>query len=274
MDIPDYFLEKQCAGFLNTPELWNSTQFGVQQFNFPAIELTNFSPNPIPQNIRLGHQLEYICKQLLNYSNRYTVLLHNFPIYKDKQTLGEIDFILKDTKTKELIHLELTYKFYIINSEILDPLQCLIGPNKRDSFLAKLEKIKNKQFKLLHSYEGAKALEENAINNANIKHQACFKGQLFKKHGTATSLIQPLNNNCIVGYWLRFNDFISDAFKSFQYYIPSKSEWVVEPQNAVQWTSYLNTKDTLTTHMLNKNSPMVWMKKSENHFEKFFVVWW
>ncbi|MEO9891140.1 DUF1853 family protein [Aurantibacter sp.] len=272
--MPYHFLHKQCAGFINTPPLWNTEQFGVQQFEFPDIELSYFTPTPIPKNIRLGHQMEYICKQLLNHSKRYEVLLHNLPIYRGKQTLGEIDFILKDTSTEQLIHVELTYKFYIINPDITDPIHNLIGPNKRDAFFAKIQKIKNKQFQLLHSFEGAQALQENNISPTNIVHQACFKGQIFKPYDAAIATLHPINEDCIAGYWLRLDDLKKDAFETFQFYIPSKSEWVIEPHEDVEWIVHLQAIVALTTHMLRKNAPMVWMKKSATDFKKFFVVWW
>ncbi|WP_339704324.1 DUF1853 family protein [uncultured Kriegella sp.] len=272
--MQDQFLEKQCIGFLNTPPLWDTEQFDVQQFEFPDIDLPDFSPTAIPQNIRLGHQMEYICKQFLDHSNRHEVLLHNFPIYKDKQTLGEIDFILKETSTEQLIHMELTYKFYIIDPDIADPLYNLIGPNKRDVFFAKIQKIKNKQFQLLHSVEGAQALQEKNINHKGIVHQACFKGQIFKPYGATITTMHPINEDCIRGYWLRFDDFKKDEFATFQFFIPSKTEWVIEPQEAVQWASHLKTIASIATHMLRKNAPMVWKKKSDTAFEKFFVVWW
>ncbi|MBM1107073.1 DUF1853 family protein [Aurantibacter crassamenti] len=272
--MQNHFLEKQCAGFLNTPPLWAKDQFGMHQFEFPTIDLTDFSPTPIPQNIRLGHQIEYICKQFLDHSKRYEVLVHNLPIYKDKQTLGEIDFILKDVSTEQFIHVELTYKFYIMNPDITEPIHSLIGPNKRDAFFAKMEKIKNKQYQLLHSVEGAHALKEIGIDHTNIEHQTCFKGQVFKKYGAASTSMHPLNQDCICGYWLRLDEFKGEEFRAFQFYIPSKSEWVMQPHEKAKWTSRKNIIEAITIQMLQKKAPMVWMKKSTTDFEKFFVVWW
>ena len=48
--------------------------------------------------------------------------------------MGEIDFILRDTETQQLIYVELTYKSYIINPNIFEPLNlrplnpnCIVG---------------------------------------------------------------------------------------------------------------------------------------------------
>lgn len=268
------FVLSQCIGFLKTPPTWLDEEFGIQQFNFPKIQLTNLSLNPIPQKIRLGHQMEHVFKQLIEHSPNYDLLLHNLPIRRGKQTLGEIDFILKDVVTKKLIHIELTYKFYIINPEISEPINRLIGPNRRDMFSLKIEKIKSKQFKLLHSKEGIHALANKNISHDSISHKVCFKAQLFKPYGVKTSNIGPLNQDCICGFWLRYDDFNTSEFKSYQFYIPNKSEWVIEPHALVKWTSHSETLLDLDIQMLKENAPMVWLKKSDTEFEKFFVVWW
>ena len=267
-------IKQQCTGFLNTPPLWQNEQFGMHQFEFPEIDLTTFQPKAIPDKLRLGHQMEYVFKQLVEYSSNYEVLLHNLPVKRGKQTIGEIDFILRNLQTRVLIHIELTYKFYIINPQISEPLHQLIGPNKRDMFFAKVEKIKNRQFKLLHSKEGITALTDHNIEPSKIKHQTCFKGQLFQPYVSNSLNINPLNTSCISGYWLRFDDLKSGEFKQYQFYIPSKSEWVIAPHTAVHWKSHAKILLDLKLWMLQENAPMLWNKKSETEFEKFFVVWW
>jgi len=264
----------QCLGFLNTPPLWEKEQFGIQQFEFPNIDLHSFLPKPIPQNIRLGHQMEYVFKQLVAYSEIYEVVLHNLPIRQDKITLGEIDFILRDKTNDQLIHVELTYKFYIINPEISKPIQQLVGPNRRDMFVAKVEKIKNNQFPLLHSKEGVKSLVSNNINHSSIKHQCCFKAQLFLPYRRASVDLHPLNNKCVVGYWLRHDTFNTPEFSKYQYYIPRKSEWVIEPHHQFPYKSHSEIMPDINLRLLKESAPLVWLKKSNTTFEKFFLVWW
>lgn len=267
-------IQKQITGFLNTPPIWVKAQFGIQQFDFPQVDLSDFSPTPIPQKIRLGHQMEHVCKQLLDHSKNYDVLLHNLPVREGKQTIGEIDFMLKETDSQQVIHVELTYKFYIIDSEISEPIHQLMGPNKRDMFFTKMEKIKNAQFGLLHSQAGSKALAEYNIDHTEIHHQACYKAQLFEPYGSEALHLRPLNSNCIVGYWLRMADLQTDTFKQHKFYIPFKSQWVIAPHAQVEWTSHYETLLEINLRLIKQNAPMVWMKKSETEFEKFFVVWW
>jgi hypothetical protein len=267
-------LQQQVTGFLNTPPIWVNSQFGMQQFDFPQVDLTSFSPTPFSQKLRLGHQMEQVCKQVLDHCSPYEVLLHNLPIRQGKRTIGEIDFILKDTATQHLIHVELTYKFYIINPDISEPIHQLMGPNRRDMFFTKMEKIKNAQFPLLHAPEGASALETLEIDHTQIEHQVCYKAQLFEPYGSKTSHLRPLNPKCIIGYWLRMANFQTGAFEPYEFYIPYKSQWVIPPHEDVAWTSHYETMLDINIRLIKQNAPMVWMKKSETDFEKFFVVWW
>jgi len=267
-------LYKQAVGFLNTPPLWKNEQFGIQQFELPLHDLVDFVPRAIPSKIRLGHQMEYIFKQLIEHCPNYEIVLHNLLVKNGNRTIGEIDFILKDVQTAKLIHIELTYKFYIINPEISEPIHQLMGPNRRDMFFTKMDKIKNQQFKLLHSEEGSKALAYHTIDHTKIRHLTCYKAQLFEPYGSKYLNIRPLNTNCITGYWLRFDDFNSDEFKKYSFYIPNKSKWVIEPDANVEWIPHFKTLMEVNLRMLKENAPMIWMKKSESEFEKFFVIWW
>ena len=267
-------IKAQCLGFLNTPPIWEKKQFGIQQFEFPNLEMHSFHPKPIPGNIRLGHQIEYVFKQLLEYSAFYEVVLYNLQISQEERTIGEIDFILKDKKRDKLIHVELTYKFYIINPAISEPIHRIIGPNQRDKFFTKMEKIKNKQFPLLHSEEGSKALLDNNIDHLKIEHQVCFKAQLFQPYGSSSINIATLNKACLAGYWLRFDELNTPEFSKAQYYMPTKSEWVIDPNELVAWKSHVEIMADVNQRLAKENAPMIWRRNSKTEFEKIFVVWW
>ena len=114
----------------------------------------------------------------------------------------------------------------------------------------------------------------DSIDSKQIAHQTCFKAQLFKPYKHSKNHIRPLNNDCIVGFWLRYNDFNTSEFKNYQFYIPSKSEWVINPHENIPWMSHFNALIEINLYMLKENAPMVWVKKSNTSIEKFFVVWW
>ncbi|MEP2239778.1 MAG: DUF1853 family protein [Maribacter sp.] len=238
------------------------------------VDLNEITPIAIPEKLRLGHQMEYVCKQLLDESDAYEVLLHNMPIRDGKQTIGEIDFIVKEIATKQLIHVELTYKFYLIDTAIENPIHQLVGPNRSDAFYKKLEKIKNNQFSLIHTRIGSAALLDKGIDATQVKQQVCYKAQLFQPYKNASLAISPINSHCIVGYWLRMAEFNTPEFVDYKFYMPTKSEWVFNPFNEVVWVSHSTIINAIKERLQNKSSPMVWVKKRDSEFEKCFVVWW
>lgn len=264
----------QYLSFLGTSPLWQEKQFGIQQFEFPELDIGQFQPRPIPPNLRLGHRVEKVFKQLITYADRYEILVYNLPVRDGERTLGEIDFILKDKTHNKFIHVELTYKFYVIDPALSEPIHQLIGPNRRDTFFEKKEKIKNKQFPLLHTAAGIKVLVGQGIDHQAIEHQCCFKAQLFKPYGEWNHQLGSFNEQCLAGHWLRFDDFKQAEFTKAQYYMPSKSEWVMEPHRQVAWKSQSEILLDIEQSFQKEKAPMLWMKKSEDVFGKLFVVWW
>jgi len=280
---------KHIHGFLASPSLWEQTQFGLQQFEIPPLDLTHFEPQPIPEKLRLGHQIEYIFHQLISHSNVYEVVAHNIQIKKGNDTLGELDFIMRSClparqeyetcaepsrSSKKLLHLELSYKFYIIDPTISEPIHRLIGPNRKDAFFAKLKKTKQKQLPLLYTEEGQQTLASLGIEASELEQQVLFIGQLFTPYNTSIPSIHPLNTNCILGFWIRMQDFKTDAFKANQYYITYKYEWIHTPHEKVTWSSYDEIIPAIQEKHFRKQAPMMWIKKPAASIEKCFVVWW
>ncbi|MGY8916585.1 MAG: DUF1853 family protein [Flavobacteriales bacterium] len=260
--------------FLQTPPLWHGNYDGLEQFDFPKVDLDHFQVEPIPDNIRLGHQMEYVFHQLVQHSTRYSINAYNIPIRRDKISLGEIDFILNDLEKDKLLHVELTYKFYILDPSFPNLLQQLIGPNKRDTFYAKKEKIKHHQIPLLHSKDGNQALKDINIDAKELEHKVCFKGLVFIPLNLKNQNLTPLNSECIAGYWMTKENFTSYVGNNTQFYIPLKKEWPQNPTLDLNWKSYQDIQGNLDSQLINKNSPMVWLKKSNGELIKIFVVWW
>ena len=72
----------------------------------------------LPTNLRLGHLAESVVSGLLHASTNYTVLYENVQLMVDKQTIGEIDFIIEDDRDR-LFHMELAYKFYLYDLSLI-----------------------------------------------------------------------------------------------------------------------------------------------------------
>ena len=96
----------------------NSLDFsitGLQTFNLSELDLITDLEFQLPNNIRLGHLVEKIVSELIKLSSNYKVLYENIQVIDGKKTVGEIDFIIEELKTKALIHVELAYKFYLFD---------------------------------------------------------------------------------------------------------------------------------------------------------------
>ncbi len=265
---------KHIHGFLASSPLWKGTQFGLQQFELPSLDLTHFEPTPIPEKLRLGHQIEYIFHQLVSHLDAYEVVAHNIQIKKGNDTVGELDFLIRIHGSDTLLHLELTYKFYIIDPSVTDPIHQLVGPNRKDAFFAKLEKTKQKQLPLVYTEEGTQTLSALGINPTEITQKVLFMGQVFTPYHTTVPSIVPLDTVCIVGYWVHMYDFESDAFKDHTYYITYKSEWIHIPHNEVTWISHQDILPEIKAKHHLKRAPMLWVKKVDHSIDKCFVVWW
>jgi len=136
-----------------------------------------------------------------------------------------------------------------------------------------MKKIKEIQFPLLHTPEAIQAIENKGVHLKNTIQQTCFKAQLFIPYKKEISLVK-FNSDCIVGYWIYFRIFLKENFKTSLFYIPTKKEWMLSPNNSVNWKDYKEMVIFLNECKEKRKSPMLWRKKSENKIEKLFVVWW
>ncbi|RNC90083.1 MAG: DUF1853 family protein [Allomuricauda sp.] len=266
-------MQKLIEGFGNTPPLWKNEQFGLQQFQQPVYHGFTYVPFDIPARLRLGHQMEYVFKQLLVLSQQYELHGSNLLIEEGKTRIGELDFIVKELSSNRYVHVELAYKFYIIDPEISEPIYRLVGPNRRDMFFTKLDKLKTKHLPLLY-HESLNDFWANLkIDPVEIQQECCFKAQLFAPYDSIPS-IRPLNTACLIGKWIRFDEFNNLGFQKAHFYLPKKQEWVIEPHPKVKWLTHFETLMEVNLQMVKENAPMLWMQKPSGEIEKLFVVWW
>ncbi|WP_299116802.1 DUF1853 family protein [uncultured Winogradskyella sp.] len=264
-------IEFQYKGFLKTHNLWsNSDVFELEQFQFET-KLFSIENHSRFKEIRLGKRVEEFISHQLKNSENTDVKAENIQIKNDKITIGELDFILKD-KSK-CIHLEVIYKFYLYDPNVNgDELSKWIGPNQKDRLVYKLQKLRDKQLPLLYSNHCRDALETFNIQTEDISQQVSYKAQLFLPFESHIKDISPLNYDCISGFYLSFNKI--ELFKSFNFYIPNKLNWLVEPYYEVDWIDFIEAKRIIKDCMNKERSPMVWLKNSNNNLQKCFITFW
>jgi hypothetical protein len=261
-------------GFMQTNPLWEGEYMGLHQFKIPDINLTTFTPADLPTKLRLGHRIEHIFGQLITHSHNYEVVVHNLQIQKEKITQGELDFILREHQSQQYIHVELSYKFYIIDPSLSVPIQRAMGPNRKDQFFTKMNKTKDKQLPIVYSSEGREALLQFNITPEELSQQCCFLGQLFVPYKRSSIDIAPFKKRSVVGFWLGLEEFSSVLFSTNLYYIPTKPEWLHVPHANVNWRTQEEIIPFILTHHTQERAPMLWIRNKEGFFEKCFVVWW
>lgn len=252
----------------------NSLDFsitGLPTFNLSELNVAADLEFQLPTNLRLGHLVEKIVSELIKSSSNYKVLYENVQVIEDKKTIGEIDFIIEDNRTKQLIHMELAYKFYLYDPNISsEPINNWIGPNRNDSLKEKLEKLKQQQFPIL--YQNSTKSAFNAIEMDKVHQALCFLVSLFVPY-ESKERFSPFYEKAIKGYYLNIETFISIDTSEKTYYLPSKKEWGMDPLENEDWTDFKGIEKSFNTSIKEKQAPLCWQKYKDSYVA-FFIVWW
>lgn len=244
---------------------------GVPGFELSSLQLPPTLDFELPTNLRLGHLAERVVAGALHAARNYHVVYENVQIKQGNTTLGELDFILQSKQTNALVHMELAYKFYLYDPSIAnEPQHNWIGPNRNDSLVQKLEKLRTKQFQLLHTAEAQAQFP--TLQKQHIAQQLCLLTNLFVPLGFDVSQI-PQYEHALTGYYVDYASFLARASQPAQYYVPNKKAWGMDPQSAPQWLDFQTVQPRIAQAIAEQQAPLVWVKTNEG-FEQLFVVWW
>ncbi len=265
-------LQLQYQGFIQTQPLWfGQLDTNLQQFGHVALDNSvPLHPQDAPN--RLGNRVEYFVFQSLAQQSHIQILETNLQIQQNKQTLGELDALL--LVNKQPVHLEIIYKFYLCDPLVgTTELDHWIGPNRKDSLIYKLDKLRNKQLPLLYAPETQPYLEGHRLNPASIQQQVLFLAQLFVPRASATAIpLEQLNAKAVLGTYVRLPDL--SAYTDCSFYIPSKLDWLVMAHNTVSWMPYALFQQELRDLLDAQRSPLIWIRHPDGELERLFVVWW
>ena len=240
-------------------------QILLNEQNINSIDLA------IKQKLRLGHLVERFVSHELQFNKSIKVLAENIQIKRDKVTIGEIDCLLKHNHTP--IHLEIIYKFYVYDESVgSSELEHWIGPNRKDSLIEKITKLKTKQLPLLYKPETEQLLKQFTLDVNTIQQQVYFKAQLFVPYHMLGMQLRIINNQCIKGHYLAFNDL--EQLNSYKFHIPTKLNWLTEVHHDVIWLDYNDAIKTIEESIIQERAPLCWIKSKNNTLQKVFVVWW
>ena len=269
MDLNTKDIQLQYDGFLNTPFLWNSDAvFQLQQIELPKKKLPTFN-SYIAKNLRLGKRVERFISHELQHNSSIKILAENIQIQNGKTTVGEIDFIIQQNNTP--IHLEVMFKFYLYDATVGETeLEHWIGPNRKDSLVEKLTKLKEKQFPLL--YHNCAKSKFDTIEIDEVSQALCLLVSLFIPYEYKASF-SPIYQKYIKGFYLNFEKFTSLDNAEKAYYLPSKKEWGMDPSENEIWKDLNGVEKYINTCLKEKQSPLCWQKYKDSYVA-FFIVWW
>lgn len=258
------------TSILNAQQL-DQTATGILSFNLSDLIIPSNLDYTLPTNLRLGHLAERIVSELIESSDNYRLLFENIQIKEGKLTIGELDFIIERIHDKQLIHMELAYKFYLYDPTIAtEHIDNWIGPNRNDSLIEKLEKLRTKQFTLLHQPSTQEVLDKIEIDQ--VKQALCFLVSLYVPYNYKPDF-ETTYRRGIKGYYVDAKAFKALDHVSKVYYLPPKIEWGMDPSQNETWIDFNGIIEQLNLCMEEKQAPLCWQKCGES-FEEFFVVWW
>jgi len=272
----------QYEGFLKGQDIRASQNeafhppFLTNSKSIPSETTLNTWEKTISPRLVLGKRVEYFMSYYLKNNSPYKVLAQNIQIFNKKTTIGELDFVIQHTDTQQIIHLEQVYKFYLyVPDATLYHKDPWIGPNYKDSFQQKMDKLTQKQFPLLYQEETKKALEHLELDYSIIQQKLSFKAALFSPFKMAANTFKTINNKSIEGLWMHLEDFEQNKlFRNRQFFIPEKQDWGLHPKYNSTWFSYPTILAQIQTSLAKKRAPLCWLKIAENDYQKLFVVWW
>jgi hypothetical protein len=244
---------------------------GFETFNLSNLDLEATPDFPLPDNVRLGHLAEKIVSELIKASSNFDMVDENIQISEEKRTIGEMDFIIRDIETKRLIHMELAYKFYLFDPSIsAEPINNWIGPNRNDSLIEKLEKLKRKQFPLLYHPQVKTKLDEIEINR--VSQALCLLASLYVPYEFSADL-SPAYAKAVKGHYLDWETFVRLDDSSQTYHLPPKKEWGMDPAQNESWAALEEVEEKAIKSLSESQARLCW-QKDDGSYSEFFIVWW
>jgi len=219
MSYSQQILSALCHSPLFLDNLPEGSTFDRTYLNVPE------NPQPLNPQQKLGHLYEDGLLNLIEASTRYDVLEKGLQLQRDRtQTIGELDFLLRDKTSGQLIHLELAVKFYLAietSGELLLP-----GPNSRDNYYNKLDRLRTHQLTLGNRFR--QLLPSTYQTEPLISNQltiGCLFDHISAPHKATPRFLHPLARR---GLWLRQEEFISHFPKNPRPLMIPKPLWPVE----------------------------------------------
>lgn len=192
-------------------------------------------------SLPMGKYFEQLLFFMLERDDRFEVLLQNHQLLKGKQTIGEIDLILKDTITSTIEHWEIALKYYL-QSKCSEDHAVMLGPNAIDNLAKKMKKLTEQQLPL-SSHSAAKYL----IGAERTEAKLFMKGQIF--YHLSKAVILPTNSNPLHEKhgWCFISELEQMLSNDRHWCILEKPDWIGPMK--IEDESRLVCADEMTAHL-------------------------
>ena len=200
-------------------------------------------------HLPLGKYVETLFEQHFNKDSNIQLLQQNTQVQGNKETIGEIDYLLEIDQT--VTHIELAIKFYLCYNNPQDPKHW-IGPNAKDNLANKLTKNE-------HAFALTKRDQHKHLwKKTPTQWQWLIKGCWFFHPNQPKTLLKSANSNSEQGIWFYAKE-ATTYINDHQFYIPSKLEWITPSTVATNTLDKSSLLSLVNNHFaLNNRAVMIW----------------
>lgn len=179
---------------------------------------------PLNLEQKLGYLYEDALAVMLKSTSRYGSVERGIQIRREAgHTLGELDFLMRDLNSGLLVHLELAVKFYLAVETENGFL--LPGPDARDNYFRKLEKMRTHQLVLVEKFRDLlpeKFRDEEIVTQQLV--QGCIFAHVNSSQPVEAEFLNPMGRR---GKWLHAKDCAEYFGKNVLLEIVPKPLWPV-----------------------------------------------
>ncbi|MEN8990487.1 DUF1853 family protein [Avibacterium paragallinarum] len=198
------------------------------------------------KSTRLGLRFEmFIWFWLLDHPyHPYQLLGHSIQKIDGPRTVGELDFVLKNTESGEVEHWEVALKYYLAERDFQLPYW--YGLNRSDTLARKLNHFTQKQFQF-----------DEALGQQIQQRYCVLKGQLYLPIQRTSTLPHWVNPARRIGQWGHVIPSTSQG-----YYRLQRHEWICVQQQPTSktahwWTDGLYKKDSEESYYMYRQPRLI-----------------
>jgi hypothetical protein len=282
MGVSNY---ERFKAFFQTQSFWNGSLAGIQSFHLSQLDFGHLKEDAhlelphIPPSTVLGKRAEHFFKFCIKQSSNYNLIASNVQIIEGKKTLGEIDYLVEEIATGTLLHIELVYKFYCykpssdqssayIPEDLAPELSRYVGPNLRDNFVLKFDRLAGHQLPLLQHPVTKKILSLDP--ERTIQQRVCFLAHVFIPTLYWDHTYRFINTKSIVGDYCSLSTFKKHS-THYTYYLPEKFAWKMKPHAYGEAYTHDELIPLLEKRLEKGYASMIWVKQ-EGIFKRRFIT--